>query len=88
MTLGRPTYKGTEMRMDFIEKSPQNCIFSGDMFQVALLAYETYGDLIGAHKIRIMEPTDKKLMDHYISYGGFSLIPAKQGTPHYLERSL
>ena len=88
LTLGRPTYRGTEIRLDFIEKSPKNCIFSGDMFRVSLLAYETYGDLIGASKIRVMEPTNKKLIDHYMSYGGFSHVPARQGNPHYLVRAL
>lgn len=79
---------GTEMRLDFIEKSPSLSVFSGDMFRVALLSYETYGDLIGAKKIRIMEPMNKKLIDYYMSHGGFSLVPPKQGNPHYLVRDL
>jgi hypothetical protein len=88
LTLGRPTFKGTEMRLDFIEKTPANCLFSGDMFRVSLLAYETYGELIGATKIRIMEPTNNKLINYYMSHGNFSYVEPKQGNPHYLVRSL
>jgi hypothetical protein len=88
LTLGRPTFKGTEVRLDFIEKTPANCLFSGDMFRVSLLAYETYGDLIGARKIRIMEPTNSKLINYYMSYGGFSYVGPKHGNPHYLVRDL
>lgn len=71
LTLGRPTYKGTEMRLDFIEKSLIYDLFSGEMFRVSLLTYETYGDLIGASKIRIMEPINDKLIKYYMSHGGF-----------------
>ena len=88
LTLGRPTYKGTEMRLDFIEKTPTISVFSGEMFRVSLLAYETYGDLIGAKKIRIMEPMNNKLINFYMSYGGFSFVGPKQGNPHYLVRDL
>lgn len=30
LTLGRPTYKGTEMRLDFIERCPRNCPHAGE----------------------------------------------------------
>jgi len=88
LSLGRPTFKGTEMRLDFIEKVPATNIFSGDMFRVSLLAYETYGDLIGAKRIRIMEPMNDKLIGYYMSHGGFSYVGPKQGNPHYLVRDL
>lgn len=76
------------MRLDFIEKVPATNIFSGDMFRVSLLAYETYGDLIGAKRIRIMEPMNDKLIGYYMSHGGFSYVGPKQGNPHYLVRDL
>ncbi|WP_299948401.1 hypothetical protein [uncultured Microbulbifer sp.] len=79
LSLGRPTYKGTEMRLDFIERSPKNCPHAGEMFRVSLLAFETYGNLIGASKIRIMQPMNDKLVNYYISHGGFSFVGKKQG---------
>lgn len=88
LSLGRPTFKGTEMRLDFIERSPVDCPYAGEMFRVSLLAYEIYGELIGAKKLRIMEPMNKKLIEYYTSFGGFELIGKKQGNPHYLVRNL
>lgn len=88
LSLGRPTYKGTEMRLDFIERTPDNCPHAGEMFRISLLAYELYGELIGAKKLRIMEPMNKKLINHYTSYGGFTMVNSKKGVPHYLVREL
>ncbi|MGH1374136.1 MAG: hypothetical protein ACRBBW_18995 [Cellvibrionaceae bacterium] len=88
LTLGRPTYKGTEMRLDFIERAPGISPYSGDMFRVSLLAYELYGTLVGATKLRIMEPMNDKLIAHYKTYGGFELIPSLKGNPHYLVRNI
>lgn len=89
LTLGRPTYKGTSIRMDFIEKTPRLTIYSGELFGVSQLAYETYGRLIGAESIRLVEPMNQKLIAYYTSKdGGFKLCPAKQGNPHYLEKRL
>lgn len=89
LTLGRPTYKGTSMRMDFIEGVPKNTIYTGELFSVSLLAYQTYGRLIGAEFIRIIEPMNEKLIKFYTSKDiGFSLVSAKQGNPHYLVKKL
>jgi hypothetical protein len=76
------------MRLDFIERLASNCPFSGDMFEVSLLAYEAYGRFIGAEALRIMDPVNDKLIKYYSSYGGFSYKKAKQGNPHYLVKSL
>ena len=89
LTLGRPTYRGTSIRMDFIEKTPGLTTYSGEIFGVSQLAYETYGRLIGAESIRLIEPMNKKLITYYTSKDrGFRLIPAKQGNPHYLEKKI
>ena len=89
LTLGRPTYRGTSIRMDFIEKTSGLTMYSGELFGVSQLAYETYGRLIGAKSIRLVEPMNQKLITYYTSKdGGFKLFPAKQGNPHYLEKKL
>ncbi|GLQ32843.1 hypothetical protein [Litoribrevibacter albus] len=89
LTLGRPTYMGSSMRLDFIERRPKHCLHAGDLFSVSQLAYETYGRLIGASYIRIVEPMNQKLINYYTSKdGGFVLMPAKQGNPHYLVKPL
>lgn len=88
LTLGRPTYKGTDIRLDFIERCPRNFPHAGEMFRVSLLAYETYGALIGANKIRIMRPMNERLIRYYMSHGGFDYVQSKRGQPHYLVREL
>jgi hypothetical protein len=89
LTLGRPTYKGTSMRMDFIERRPKNCLYAGQLFAVSLLAYETYGRLIGAEYVRLVEPMNQKLISYYTSKdGGFAYVSASQGNPHYLVKKL
>lgn len=55
LTLGRPTYKGKSIRMDFIEKAPNIDIYSGQLFSISQLAYETYGRLIGQILLQKME---------------------------------
>lgn len=89
LTLGRPAYKGTSIRMDFIESLSKRTIYTGELFSVSLLAYQTYGRLIGAEYIRIIEPINEKLITFYTSKDiGFKLMSAKQGNPHYLVKKL
>ncbi len=89
LALGRPTYKGTRMRLDFVERSPNTDVYSGQIFTINRLAYETYGRLIGAEFIRIMEPMNEKLISHYLSNDkGFKLVPRKKDVPHYLVKKL
>ena len=88
LTLGRPTYKGTAIRLDFIEKFNKDTLFSGDMFPVSLLAYEAYGKLIGASQLRIMEPENDKLIKYYSSHGGFDFQRSMKGNPHYLVKNI
>jgi hypothetical protein len=70
-------------------------IFSKDFLKAAsmevkcsLLAYEVYGELIGAKKLRIMEPLNDKLIKYYTSQGSFEFVDSKKGNPHYLVRNL
>jgi len=88
LSLGRPTFNGTSMRLDFIEKFNKNHPFSKDMFPITLLAYEAYARVIGAQSLRIMNPLNQKLIEYYSSYGGFKYEKQKQGNPHYLVKKL
>ncbi|WP_250462349.1 hypothetical protein [Microbulbifer litoralis] len=88
LTLGRPTYKGTAVRLDFIERFNKHILFANDMFPISLLAYEAYARLIGATQIRVMDPLNEKLVKYYSSHGGFEYCRAKQGVPHYLVKNL
>lgn len=88
LALGRPSYAGTFMRLDFVEKAPGNCPFSSEMVPITLLAYETYAKRIGANQFRIIDPINDKVLRSYLQHGGFSHHPGRQGNPHYLVRDL
>ncbi|RYY01728.1 MAG: hypothetical protein EOO53_16000 [Gammaproteobacteria bacterium] len=88
LALGRPSYNGTFMRLDFIEKAPTNCPFSSEMVPISILAYETYAKRIGAKQFRIIDPINDKVLRSYLQHGGFSHHRGLKGNPHYLVREL
>ena len=88
LALGRPSYSGTFMRLDFIEKAPTNCPFSSDMVPISILAYETYAKRIGAKQFRIIDPINDKVLRSYLQHGGFTHHLGQKGNPHYLVREL
>ena len=88
LSLGRPSYNGKFMRLDYIEKAPSNCPFSSDIVGVTILSYETYATLTGASQFRIIDPINDKVLRSYLKHGGFSYQKGKQGNPHYLVRDL
>jgi hypothetical protein len=88
LALGRPSYKGTFMRLDFVEKTPGNCPFSSEMVPIIILAYETYAKRIGAKQFRIIDPINDKVLRSYMQHGGFTHQQGKQGNAHYLVRDL
>ncbi len=65
-SLGKPTYGGTGLRLDFIEKMPETSEPLLDITYVALL---TYAGLIGADHIKIMHPINVMVRDYYVSKG-------------------
>lgn len=88
LSLGRPSYNGKFMRLDYLEKAPSNCPFSSDMVGITILAYEAYATLIGAKQFRIIDPINDKVLRSYLRQGGFSYHKGKQGNPHYLVKEL
>jgi hypothetical protein len=70
LSLGRPTYAGTGLRLDYIEKSPVTDI---RLVETMLVALTTYGTLLGANHLKIMHPVNAAVRDYYVSFG-FSYI--------------
>ncbi|WP_308366588.1 MULTISPECIES: hypothetical protein [unclassified Microbulbifer] len=66
LSLGRPTYAGTGLRLDYIEKAPVTDIRLVETMLVALTAYST---LLGANHIKIMHPVNAAVRDYYVSFG-------------------
>jgi hypothetical protein len=67
LSLGRPSFRGTRVRLDFVERVPGENPLAGRVVPVALTAYEIYARLIGASQVRIMDPL-RGLVDYYSSF--------------------
>jgi hypothetical protein len=73
LALGRPTWSNNKLRLDFIEGSPEKHALGGLVFDITVIAAEAYADAIGATQIRVMNPINEKVRNHYLSGNrGFS----------------
>jgi hypothetical protein len=73
LSLGRPTYAGTGLRLDYIEKAPVTEI---RLVETMLVALTTYATLLGANHLKIMHPVNEAVRDYYVSFG-FTYIPGQ-----------
>lgn len=71
-TIGRPSWGGGKLRLDFIEASPTRSPISGLLVDIVIIAGVAYAETIGATQIRIMEPVNEKVKSLYLSKPGFS----------------
>jgi hypothetical protein len=67
LSLGRPTYNATGLRLDFIEKNPEHTDLK--VFQITLAAMNVYADALGAKELRIMNPINDEVKKYYESFG-------------------
>lgn len=86
LSLGRPSYMGGHLRLDFIEALPENNPLKGRVVPIVISVAELYGTIIGASQLRIIDPTDVNLIKYYSSFGYMYI---KEGTKkHYLVKDL
>lgn len=69
LAIGIPTKTGKSMRLDVIEANPDKTVLSGQVFNIAMTAFEAYADAIGANQIKIMRPVNQKLISLYQQKG-------------------
>jgi hypothetical protein len=69
ITMGRPTFYGSAMRLDIIEASPSDLGDRPSIFESVLVAYGIYARLINAKQIRIMNPVNDAVKSYYESFG-------------------
>ena len=69
LSLGRPTYQGTALRLDFVEASPLDLGDRPAIIEFVLLGYDIYARLINAKQIRIMNPINKRVLAYYKKFG-------------------
>lgn len=68
LSMGRPTYQGTALRLDVVEASPSDLGDRPSIFETVLLGYGIYARLINAKQIRIMNPANEKVKTYYEKY--------------------
>lgn len=66
LALGQPTWSGGKLRLDFIEGSPEKNAVTGVITDITIIAAEMYADAIGANEIRIMNPINEAVRNHYL----------------------
>ena len=70
LAIGFPTKTGESMRLDVIEKNPcEVSILDKRIFDLNIVAFRAYADLLGARRIKIMRPLNDKLISFYRSRG-------------------
>lgn len=67
ISAGRPTYNATGLRLDFIEKTPNDIDIK--VFPITLAAMNVYADSLGANELRIMNPINEEVKEYYRSFG-------------------
>ncbi len=68
LSLGRPTYNGLSLRLDFVEGNPERAS-DVKVFQATFAAMVIYADSIGAKSLRIMNPVNAQVRKYYESFG-------------------
>ena len=71
-SIGRPTRNGNRLRLDFIEANPTHSPLSGLITDIVITAASVYAEFIGATQLRIMQPVNERVKNHYLSKPGFS----------------
>lgn len=89
LSLGRPSYAGTRLRLEFIEANPSGSPLKGRIIPITISVAELYANIIGASELRIIDPIDKKLIEYYSSFGyRYCSGRTESNQKHYLVKVL
>jgi len=75
LALGRPSYIGSRVRLELIERIAVNSMLKGKAFAITELALIAYANLLGANEVRIMKPVNENVKNYYIKKG-YSYVPS------------
>ena len=64
LSLGRPTYQGSKLRLDFIEGNPDK-LDGVRVFEPTFLAMVGYAHAVGAGELRIKSPINNDVRRYY-----------------------
>ncbi len=89
LSLGRPSYAGTRLRLEFIESRPSSSPLKGRIVPITISVAELYANIIGADELRIIDPIDEKLIEYYTSFGyRYSKAVSEKNHKHYLVKAI
>lgn len=87
LSLGRPSYAGTRLRLEFIESRPSSSLLKGRIVPITISVAELYASIIGAEELRIIDPIDSRLIEYYSSFGyTYSSAVSEKNHKHYLVK--
>lgn len=81
LALGRPSYNGSRVRLELVERLAGNSQLKGRTFLITELSLIAYANLLGAEEIRIMEPINDSVKSYYVSRG-YTYVPSS-GARHF-----
>lgn len=89
LALGRPSYNGSRVRLELVERLAGNSHLKGRAFLITELCLIAYANLLGADEIRIMSPINESVKNYYIARG-YSYVPSTGAThfPDYCVKKL
>lgn len=89
LALGRPSYNGSRVRLDLVERLAGNSHLKGRAFLITELCLIAYANLLGADEVRIMEPINDSVKNYYVSRG-YAYVPSSGADyfPDYCVKKL
>lgn len=88
LSLGRPSYMGSRLRLEFIESRPEEHPLRGRVTPIVVSVAEVYAVLIGASQLRIIDPVDRRLIEYYSSFSYLYRDGSGEKGAHYLVKDL
>jgi|TARA_R110001583_G_scaffold44253_1_gene140243 hypothetical protein len=89
LSLGRPSYAGTRLRLEFIESRPSSSPLKGRIVPITISVAELYASVIGAEELRIIDPVDERLIEYYSSFGyTYRKAIGEKNQKHYLVKAI
>jgi len=70
-SIGKPTCSGGKLRLDYLESAPMGTPIDGLITDITIAAGIVYARTIGAVQLRIMNPVNDRVKNHYLSKAGF-----------------
>lgn len=88
LSLGKPTYSGSKLRLDIIEGAPGSHPLKGKVVELTVLAAKTYAASLDAEQVRIMRPVNNDVIRYYEKHGFTYFHGKNSNVPSHLWLNL